>query len=75
MTQAEADAIAAVIRTADGGCSVCVRDLCRRMTDAGLGWAFAMTGRDIEVMDQPNWSDDPDDAETRTYPEVVATVR
>jgi hypothetical protein len=75
MTQAEADAIAAVIRTADSGCSVCVRGLCERMTAAGLGWTFSMSGRDIEVIEQPDWSTDPDDAETRTYPEVVATVQ
>lgn len=72
MTQDEANKVAAVIRTADGGCSSCVSELCRRMTAAGLGFDFTMTGRNVEEVVQPDWSDDPDDGYTQPWPEVVA---
>lgn len=68
MTQDEANKIAAIIATADGGCSVCVENLIRRMNSADLGFTFKQTGADIE--EQADWSDDPED--TVTYPGVVA---
>lgn len=72
MTQEEADKIAAVLRTADSGCSTCVRDLCERATAARLGFRFEMTGQTVEVREQPDWTDDPEEARDRHHPEVVA---
>jgi hypothetical protein len=68
MTQDEASKIAAIIATADGGCAACVRSLCDLMSQAGLGFSFRMTDKDVEL--QSPWSNDPDD--TITIPEVIA---
>lgn len=72
MTKEEADKIAAVIRTADNGCSQCVRDLCDRMSRAELGFAFTVYGEE-SVTEQPDWSDDADDAISHFWPIVVVT--
>lgn len=47
MTREEAEKIAAVILTADGGCVVCIRDLANELNQSNLGWTFQL-GRDDE---------------------------
>jgi hypothetical protein len=42
MTQDEANAIARVIETADGGCDVCIRRLCDELNAADLDFEFTM---------------------------------
>jgi len=44
MTKDEADKIARVIATADGGCSVCISNLCELLNEADLGFSFEMEG-------------------------------
>lgn len=44
MTQQEADKIARVLSTADGGCSNCVVNLCEEINKEKLGFRFGMTG-------------------------------
>lgn len=59
MTQEEADKLGLLIGTADGGCSVCVRNMAERAEKAFTDWTFYVTN---EVQrEQPEWSDDPDD--------------
>lgn len=45
MTQEEADKIARVIGTADGGCDTCVGDLVELLNGADLGFQWAATGK------------------------------
>jgi hypothetical protein len=59
MTQDEADAVGAIIGTADGGCSTCVARLVGRLNAAKLGFVWATTGENRQ--EQPDWSDDPED--------------
>jgi len=68
VTQEEADKLARVISTADGGCYACVTDLCRRMTAAGLGFSFQIFAGTITI--NAEWTDDPEFAEI--YPNVIA---
>lgn len=71
MTQEEADKLAAAIRTVDGGCSVCVSNLCERLNAMGFGFIWTVDG-DEDVVEQPEWSDDPEDASTHYWPVVTA---
>jgi hypothetical protein len=71
MTQDEADKIAAIIRTADNGCSHCVDKLLERLNAAGLGFVFSYEG-EITIVEQPEWTDDLDWAVTMTCPNVTA---
>lgn len=73
MTQEEADKLCAIIRTADGGCSVCVASLCHAINEASFGFTFHIDGH-IEVICVPSWSGDPEDADTRRYPNVAAVA-
>lgn len=68
MTLEEATAIGMIAGTADGGCSVCVRNLIDRLNAAFPAFQWEMT-RD-EQEEQPEWSDDPKDIMTVGY--VVA---
>ena len=72
MTQDEADKIAAVIRTADNGCPFCIQNLCDRLNRSGLGFVFERTDGQVTERNQPDWSDDPEDAFELEFPEVVA---
>jgi hypothetical protein len=69
MTQAEADKIAMIISTADGGCPHCVRDLCDAANGQSLGYVFSMTGAE-RFVPWP-WSDDQTLGDR--FPEVVAS--
>lgn len=42
MTRAEAEAVAGVAVTVDGGCSHCVGNVCESLTGQNLGWAWTM---------------------------------
>lgn len=70
MTQEEADKVAKIIRTADGGCPVCVGSLCERATAAGLGFRFEETGERVAEPD-PEWPDAPEF--WSSFPEVIAS--
>lgn len=59
MTMEEAEKLAAIIGTADGGCSTCVEDLARRAAIAFPEFRWTPTRGDL--VEQPDWSDDPED--------------
>jgi hypothetical protein len=40
VTQEEADKLAAIFAMVDNGCSVCVRNVCQRASDAGFGFVW-----------------------------------
>lgn len=75
MTQEEADKIARVVRTADKGCGVCVRNLVERLNDAALGFVFSIPDDDptVEETVQSGWSNDPEDVDINEWPNVIAT--
>ncbi len=70
MTQDEADAVAAIIQRADGGCSSCVSHLCDLATQAEFGFVFKIEGDDIHIEWPSDW--DPEEMDGGTYPNVVA---
>lgn len=50
MTIDEAKKIAAIVATADGGCSECVKDLCLRLNEAFPEFVWEMVGfQEVEV--------------------------
>lgn len=59
MTREEAEKIAAVIATADHGCSQCVADLCEHLNSAGLGWLWAPRGCEPEFSKEEILGFDP----------------
>lgn len=59
MTIEEAQIIGRIIGTADGGCSTCIAALANRFNAAGLGFVFTPT--DEPIMEQPDWSENPED--------------
>ena len=66
MSEAEAQAIARIVSTADHGCSSCIRDLIYRLNAADLGYQFAL-------VDKEYWAEpDPFDDE---YPKQWPLVR
>lgn len=72
MTQEEAQIIADIVATADRGCRYCVKDLCERLNETGIGFDFKMTGKKREVKARYQWSDDPEDISMETFPEIIA---
>ena len=52
MTKSEAETIARIIGTADGGCPVCVHNLVEQLNTAALGWRFIETDRCEEPTDE-----------------------
>lgn len=69
MTQEEAEKIARIVSTADGGCPTCIARLISRLNGAGLGWTFHRVSGE--------WTERPaDDLEDdgRSYPLISATL-
>lgn len=44
MTNDEAEKIAKIISTVDGGCAYCIDSAIERLNAAGLGWQFERSG-------------------------------
>jgi hypothetical protein len=59
MTIDDAQKIAKIIGTADGGCSNCVGDLVERLSKMFPSFRWIIT--DEHQMEQPDWSEDPED--------------
>lgn len=57
MTPEEAQTIARIAGTADGGCPNCVSDIVERLNKAELGYVWTMT--DETYMEPAGWYDDP----------------
>jgi hypothetical protein len=69
MTKEEADGIAMLISTADGGCSVCIGNMLIRANKLKLGWTFSETN---ETWREYWDSTDPEDYEYSTFPLIKA---
>lgn len=70
MTFDEAKQIARIVGTADSGCTICVGHLVDQMNERFPAFRWVMTNQNMPV-EQPDWSDDPDDA---TSPGLLVTV-
>lgn len=71
ITRDEARRIARAIGGADGGCLNCAKGLAEEMNDAGLGWRFDATKKDLFVK-APEWGD-PGDRYRRVYVRIEET--
>ncbi|MBB5985992.1 hypothetical protein [Sphingobium lignivorans] len=72
MTLEEAQKAADIIGTADGGCTTCINRLIKRFEAAFPEFELVRTSE--EINEQPEWSDDPDDADFIGY-RVIARLR
>lgn len=52
MTREEAERLAKVLATADGGCPVCVHSICEKANDAQLGWWFFFKENSLPMRDE-----------------------
>lgn len=57
MTEAEAQAIARIVSTADHGCSLCIRDLIYKLNAADLGYQFALIDKEYWSEPDPFYED------------------
>lgn len=69
MTIEEAEKIAKIAGTADGGCSSCVGGICERLNDAAFGFVFTPTDEAQPPEPYDEYDTDPED--WRSYGVVV----
>ena len=61
MTLEEAQTIALIAGTADGGCSTCVSNMLKRLNAAFPEFTFSISNGIKATYEKPDWSNDPDD--------------
>ena len=73
MTLEEAQKVARIVGTADGGCRSCCNALVDQLNKVSLGFRFTRT--DEWHSEQPDWSNDPADAFDNGYIVTVEEIK
>lgn len=61
MTLEEAEKIAKIAGTADGGCPSCVGNICERLNEAAFGFVFTPTSEQQPPEPRDEYDTDPED--------------